>query len=66
MMEKQEIARFTVCVTSTEDGTWQGKVEADGKQFWFQSEMQLLNWLLAQYPALLPHPSFPPSDGGEK
>ena len=53
-MEQHEITRFTVCVTGTDGGTWQGTVEAEGERFQFQSEMQLLRWLWKRCPALLP------------
>ncbi len=66
MMEEKEIACFTVRVTSTDDGTWQGTVETKEKCFLFQSEMQLLKWLREQYPALLPDTTFQVVSGPEK
>ena len=53
-MERKEIACFTVRVLSTENANWQGTVTANGIDFCFQSEMQLLKWLCEQYPSLMP------------
>ena len=61
----QELARFTVCITGTDDGTWQGTVEGEGECFRFQSEMQLLRWLWKRCPALLPDTSHPGPGGPE-
>ena len=36
------------------DATWQGVVEANGTTYQFQSELQLLRWVMEQYPALRP------------
>ena len=41
-MEQNVLAHFTVTVTSTENASWQGVVESNGKKFEFQSELQLL------------------------
>lgn len=41
-------------VTSTEDATWQGMVETDGKCIHFTNELQLLQWMMEQYPVLQP------------
>ena len=53
-MEQKAIVQFTVMVTSTENATWQGVVEANGKRFAFESELQLLRWVMKQYPSLRP------------
>ena len=53
-MEQKAIAQFTVMVTSTENASWQGIVESNGKEFEFQSELQLLRWVMEQYPSLRP------------
>ena len=53
-MEQNMLARFTVMVTSTENASWQGIVESNGKAFEFQSELQLLRWVMEQYPSLRP------------
>lgn len=53
-MEQTYIARFTVNVTSTDNASWQGTVEADGESITFRSEMELLRFLLARYPSLRP------------
>ena len=53
-MEQNMLARFTVTVTSTENASWQGIVESNGKEFEFQSELQLLRWVMEQYPSLRP------------
>ena len=43
-MEHQEIARFTVQISSVKDATWQGSVTTEDASFHFQSELQLLKW----------------------
>lgn len=53
-MEQNTLARFTVTVTSVEHASWQGVVETDEKKFAFRSELQLLRFILEQYPALQP------------
>jgi len=53
-MDREMIAQFTVCVSSTEGATWQGTVTAQDESFVFQSEMQLLHWVLEKYPHLKP------------
>ena len=53
-MEQNVLAHFTVTVTSTENASWQGVVETNGKKFEFQSELQLLRWVMEQYPSLRP------------
>lgn len=53
-MTKEDMAQFHVTITSVEDGTWQGVVETDGKRYRFQSELQLLNWMMMQCPVLRP------------
>ena len=53
-MEQNVLAHFTVMVTSTENASWQGAVESNGKKFEFQSELQLLRWVMEQYPSLRP------------
>ena len=53
-MEQKAIVQFTVMVTSTENASWQGIVESNGKEFEFQSELQLLRWVIEQYPFLRP------------
>ena len=51
---EQAIAAFQVCVTSAEDATWQGVVTANGEEYQFQSELQLLHWVMEQFPVLRP------------
>ena len=53
-MEQNMLARFTVTVTFTENASWQGIVETNGKKFEFQSELQLLRWVMEQHPSLRP------------
>ena len=53
-MGQNVLAQFTVMVTSTENASWQGIVESNGKEFEFQSELQLLRWVMEQYPSLRP------------
>ena len=53
-MEQKAIVQFAVMVTSTENASWQGIVESNGKEFEFQSELQLLRWVMEQYPSLRP------------
>ena len=53
-MEQKVIAAFHVRVLSTENATWQGVVEAEGEEYPFYSEMQLLKWLFQKYPVLTP------------
>ena len=53
-MEQNVQAHFTVTVTSTENASWQGVVESNGKRFAFESELQLLRWVMEQYPSLRP------------
>ena len=53
-MEQKAIVQFTVMVTSTENASWQGLVESNGKEFEFQSELQLLRWVMEQSPSLRP------------
>ena len=50
----EELASFHVHITSVHDGTWQGVVEANGKEYHFQSELQLLHWVMDQFPVLWP------------
>ena len=52
MAKPEPIAQFSISITSAENASWQGIVQAGGAAFRFQSELQLLNWLLEQYPAL--------------
>lgn len=59
MENKEPVAQFTVCVTSVENAAWQGTVQTEHAVYSFKSEMELLSWLLEQYPALLPeHPEW--------
>ena len=51
-MEK-ELARFTVRIFSTENGSWQGEILSENQSFRFQSELQLLRWVHATYPELI-------------
>ncbi|MBQ2739626.1 MAG: hypothetical protein IJF36_05270 [Oscillibacter sp.] len=53
-MEQNVLAHFTVTVTSAENASWQGVVETNGKSFVFRSELQLLRWVMEQYPSLRP------------
>lgn len=57
-MEKRELADFRVRILSAENATWQGVVESGGEVFSFQSELQLVKWLLRKYPALNPKTGF--------
>ena len=50
----EEIASFHVHITSVHDATWQGVVEANGEEYQFQSELQLLPWVMEQFPVLRP------------
>lgn len=50
----EAIASFRVCVTSVEDATWQGVAEANGTTYHFKSEIQLLHWVMEQFPLLRP------------
>ncbi|MBQ7778414.1 MAG: hypothetical protein IJ396_05850 [Oscillibacter sp.] len=54
MAEKAPLAQFTIRIESAEHATWQGTVETDHSSFHFESEMQLLHWLMSQYPDLRP------------
>lgn len=53
-MEHTPIAQFTVTITATENASWQGTVEMEGRRCCFRSEMELLRHLLAHYPSLRP------------
>ena len=53
-MNQTSLAQFTVTVTSAENASWQGIVDTGGKKFEFRSELQLLRWIMEQYPALRP------------
>ena len=50
----EAIAAFRIFVTSVDNSTWQGVAEAGGRQYHFQSELQLLRWLTEEFPALRP------------
>ena len=50
----EAIASFHVHITSVHDATWQGVVEANGTTYQFQSELQLLRWVMDQFPDLRP------------
>ena len=50
----EAIASFRVYVTSVDDSTWQGVEETNGKTCHFRSEIQLLHWVMEQFPALRP------------
>jgi len=52
--KEKAIATFTVHVTAVEGATWQGVVEANGEWHHFQSEMQLLRWVMDYFPPLHP------------
>lgn len=54
-MGQNVLAHFTVTVTSAENASWQGVVESNGKKFAFESELQLLRWVMEQYPSLRPN-----------
>ena len=56
-MEK-ELARFVVRILSAENGSWQGEISAGDQTFRFQSELQLLRWVHANYPELIPQVSW--------
>lgn len=56
MSEQETLAQFTVRITSAKHASWQGVVQAEDAVFYFESEMQLIGWLLRRYPALLPNP----------
>lgn len=51
---EETVASFRVRVTSVHDATWQGVVEANGEEYQFQSELQLLHWVMEQFPVLRP------------
>ena len=53
-VQGEAIASFRVCVTSAEDATWQGMVETDSAKYCFKSELQLLRWVMEQFPSLRP------------
>jgi len=53
-MDKKEIAAFTVRVLSAKNSTWQGEVTAGNETYLFQSEIDLVKWLVTKYPALIP------------
>ena len=56
-MDPKILASFNVTITSAENASWQGYVEADGQTYEFQSELQLLLRILERYPDL--HPKAP-------
>lgn len=51
-MSGSMIAQFSVQILSTDNITWQGIVTANGKTYNFASEMQLLKWLIKEFPEL--------------
>ena len=51
---EEPMASFQVNITSAHDATWQGVVESNGAEFQFQSELQLLHWVMEQFPVLRP------------
>ena len=51
---EEPLASFQVRVTSVRDATWQGVVTANGEEYQFQSELQLLHWVMEQFPVLRP------------
>ena len=53
-MERPILANFNVTITSCDHASWQGYVEIQESRYEFQSEMQLLQCILEQYPALQP------------
>ena len=53
-MNKGEAVSFTVQITSVKNATWQGSITSDGESYSFESEIQLLKWLIQKYPELLP------------
>ena len=53
-MDRPILANFTVTITSCDHASWQGYVEIQGTRYEFQSEMQLLQYILDRYPALQP------------
>ena len=57
MKHEQILASFQVHVTDVPNGNWEGFVEANGTTYHFHSEIQLLHWLLEQFPALSPQTS---------
>ena len=59
-MDSKALAQFHVTVTSAKDGTWQGIVEAKGNEYSFQSELQLLQWVMEQFPFLRPDVKWEP------
>ena len=50
----EALASFHVRIDSVHDATWQGVVEANGTQYHFQSELQLLHRVIEQFPVLRP------------
>ena len=63
MPPTEAIATFHVRIFSVHDATWQGVVEANGTTYQFQSELQLLRWVMEQYPALRPQVSWSNEQG---
>jgi len=57
MKHEQILASFQVHVTDVPNGNWEGFVEANGTTYHFHSEIQLLRWLLEQFPVLSPKPA---------
>lgn len=53
-MSQKEMAEFTVRIFSAEHATWQGEAESGGETARFESEMELLNWVLKKWPELVP------------
>ena len=51
---EEPLASFHVRITSVHDATWQGVVEVSGEEYQFQSELQLLHWVMEQFPVLRP------------
>lgn len=56
MSEQEPLAQFTVRIISANNGSWQGVVETEDIAFYFESELQLVGWLLRRYPALRSNP----------
>lgn len=55
-IEKKQnpIANFSISIHSVKDATWQGIVECGGKYQTFESELQLLKYMMELAPELKP------------
>ncbi len=60
VIEKKQppIASFSISIHSVKDATWQGIVECSGKQRTFETEVQLLKYMMEFVPELKPDVSW--------